>query len=84
MATDTRGLREEHIGKRLRIQLPHGRVEEVDLLELTICQEPEPCCGITYRLLAANHPDESKKDGSVYWVGFGDIEKFQVLGERLA
>jgi hypothetical protein len=84
MPVNTRGLREEHVGKRLRIELPLGRVEEVDLLELTVCQEPEPCCGITYRLLCANHQDESKTEGSVYWVGFGDIERFQVLGERLA
>ncbi len=84
MPVDTRGLREEHVGTRLRIELPHGHVEEIDLLELTVCQEPEPCCGITYRLLAANHQDESKKEGSVYWVGFGDIKKFKVLGERLA
>ena len=84
MPVDTRGLREEHVGKRLRIELPLGRVEEVELLELTVCQEPEPCCGMTYRLLCANRRDESKTEGSVYWVGFGDVNKFQVLGERPA
>jgi hypothetical protein len=84
MPVDTRGLREKHVGKRLRIELPMGQVEEVTLLELTVCQEPEPCCGITYRLLYANHRHQSKKEGSVYWVGFGDIKYFQVLGERLA
>jgi hypothetical protein len=83
MPVDTRGLREEHVGKRLRIELIRGQVEEVNLLELTVCQEPEPCCGITYRLLSTNYRDESKKEGSVYWVGFGDIKNFQVLGERL-
>ena len=84
MPVDTRGLREKHVGKRLRIALPVGQVEEVTLLELTVCQEPEPCCGITYRLLYANHHHQSKKAGSVYWVGFGDIKNFQVLVERLA
>jgi len=84
MPVDTRGLREEHVGKRLRIELPLGQVEEVDLLELTAWQVPEPGCGITYCLLCTNHQDQSKKEGSVYWVGFGDLKNFQVLGERLA
>ena len=84
MPVDTRGLREEHVGTRLRVELPHGHVEEIDLLELTVCQEPEPCCAITHGLLGANHQGESKKEGSVYWVGFGDLKKFKVLGERLA
>ena len=84
MPVDTRGLREEHVGKRLHIDLGLGQVEEVNLLELTVCQEPEPRCGITYRLLRTSQHDESKKEGSVHWVGFGDIKNFQVLGERLA
>ena len=84
MPVDTRGLREEHVGTRLRIEVPLGLVEEIYLLELTVCQEPEPCCAITHGLLGANRQDESKKEGSVYWVGFGDIKKFKVLGERLA
>jgi len=84
MPVDTRGLREEHVGKRLRIALALGQVEEVNLLELTVCHEPEPCCGITYRLLCTSQGDEYKKEGSVYWVGFGDIKNFQVLRERLA
>jgi hypothetical protein len=84
MPVDTRGLHEEHVGMRLRIELPHAHVEKIDLLELTVCQEPEPCCAITHGLLGANHRDESKQAGSVYRVGFGDIKKSKVLGERLA
>ena len=70
MPIPTRGLREQHVGKRLRI-------------ELTVCQEAEPCRGVTYRLLCANHHDQSKKEGLVYWVGSAGIESFQALGERL-
>ena len=81
MPVDTHGLCEEHIGKRLRIELSNGHVEEVSVLELTVCEKPEPCCGLTYRLLRADDGDESKKQGSVHWVGFGDIERFEVLGE---
>jgi hypothetical protein len=81
MPVNTRGLQEQHVGRRLRIELSSGGIEEVSVLELTVCEEPEPCCGITYRLLWTNHIDESKKEGSVYWVGFGEIKNFAVLGE---
>jgi hypothetical protein len=84
MPVDTRGLREEHVGKRLRIELGQGQIEEVNLLELTVCPELEPCCGITYRLLHTNHHDQHKQEGSVYWVGFDNIKNFRVVGERLA
>jgi hypothetical protein len=81
---DTRGLKDWHIGKRLRIELSSGQVEEVRALELTICEPPEACCGLTYRLLCTNRNSESKQVGSVHWVGFEDIENFQVLGDSLA
>jgi hypothetical protein len=80
MPVDTRGLRQEHIGKRLRVELAGGEINEVDLLELTICDPPEPCCGITYRLLASNRGDGPKENGEVYWTAFADIETFQSLG----
>ena len=57
----TRGLTENHLGNRLRVQLATGDVEEVDALELTVCDPPEPCCGLTW-------PSEAKAEGSVYWV----------------
>ncbi len=81
MPVDTRGLREEHIGKRLRVELASGEVDEIDLLELTICDPPEPCCGITYRLLSTNQGNRTKENGEVYWTGFADIAKFELLGE---
>ena len=81
MPVDTHGFKEQHIGKRLRIELASGAIEEIRLLELTVCAEPEPCCGITYRLISADHPGKSKEEGSVHWVGFGDIKSFQILGD---
>jgi hypothetical protein len=80
MAVDTRGLRQEHVGKRLRVALAGGEIDEVDLLELTVCSEPEPCCGITYRLLWTNRSGGAKAQGEIYWTGFREIENFQVLG----
>jgi hypothetical protein len=49
--------------------------------ELTLCPEPEPCCGITYRLLSTNRGDGAKEQGQVYWTEFVDINNFQILGE---
>lgn len=81
MPVDTRGLRPEHVGKRLRVELAGGEVEEVNLLELTVCPEPEPCCGITYRLLSTNQTGNGKEQGSTYWTAFSKIENFRVLGD---
>ncbi len=81
MPIDTRGLHQEHIGKRLRLELTGGEVDEIKLLELTICEPPEPCCGITYTLLSANRSDGSKERGGTYWTAFGEIENFRVLGD---
>jgi hypothetical protein len=54
---------------------------EIRLHELTVCAKPEPCCGITYILISTNRPDGKKEAGSAYWTAFGEIEKFQVLGD---
>ncbi len=81
MQVDTRGFHERHIGKDLRIELASGEVERIHLLELTVCEKPEPCCGITYTLLSTTDGGGAKKEGQVYWTGFGDIKNFEVLGE---
>jgi hypothetical protein len=80
MPVDTRGLRQEHVGKHLRVELADGEIDEVNLLELTVCPEPEPCRGITYTLLSTNRTGGSKEQGGTYWTAFGEIENFQVLG----
>jgi hypothetical protein len=78
MPVDTRGLEQEHVGKRLRLILAAGEREDVRLLEMTVCDEREPCCGIVYDLLATNG---TRTVGSTYWMGFDDIKTFQVLGD---
>ena len=83
MPVDTRSFSEQHVGKRLRLELSDGRIEEIELLELTICEEPEPCCGITYRLIRTYRIDNSKIPGAVYWTGFSTIAKFEILGDSL-
>jgi len=81
MPVDTRGLRQEHVGKRLRVEFAGGEIDEVNLLELTICPEPEPCCGITYTLLSTNQTRGDKEQGGTYWTSFSNIENFRVLGD---
>ena len=81
MPIDTRGLHQKHVGKRLRVELSGGEVDEIELLELTICEPPEPCCGITYTVLSTNRSAGSKAQGGTYWTAFGEIENFQVLGD---
>lgn len=82
MPVDTRGLGDEHIGKRLRLELRDGHHEEVELLELTVCTKPEPCCGATYRLLHSGPADVNKQEGSVYWIGFGEIKSFDRVAKE--
>jgi hypothetical protein len=77
-------LRDYHLGKRLRMQLSTGEVEDVVALELTVCDPPEPCCGLTYRLIRASEDSTSKTEGSVYWTGFSNIENFRIIGDRAA
>jgi hypothetical protein len=81
MPVDTRGLNLSHIGKRLRVDLARGESMEIRLHELTVCEEPEPCCGITYILLSTNRPGNGKENGPGYWTGFKEITDFQVLGD---
>jgi hypothetical protein len=78
---DTRGLHEGLVGKRLRIQISDGEVQDVLLHELTVCSKPEPCCGITYVLISTNHSDGAKEKGAAYWTAFGEIDNFEVLGD---
>jgi hypothetical protein len=81
MPVDTRGFDQGHVGKRMRVELSGGELLDIRLHEMTVCAKPEPCCGITYSLLSSNRPGAKRDKGGVYWTGFGDIEKFQVLGD---
>lgn len=81
MRVDTRGLNQRHVGKRMRVELQGGESLEVRLHELTVCARPEPCCGITYILLSTNRLDGKRDKGVAYWTSFGEIEKFEVLGD---
>jgi len=77
MPIDTHGLTEAHVGKRLSVALTDGDAIGIQLLELTVCDPPEPCCGITYRLLSAEKPKASRQVGEVYWTSFNEISNFE-------
>ena len=79
MPVDTRGFDQEYVGKRMRVELVDGEALEIRLHELTVCAKPEPCCGITYVLISSNRSD--RNEGAAYWTSFGEIEKFEVLGD---
>jgi hypothetical protein len=81
MPVDTRGLNQGHVGKRMQVELANGEVLEIRLHDLTVCAMPEPCCGLTYVLISANCSDGNREEGAAYWTAFGDIKKFQVLGD---
>ncbi len=81
MPVDTRGFNQEHVGKRMGAELADGESLEILLHELTVCAKPEPCCGITYTLLSTNRSDGKRDQGAAYWTAFGEIEKFEVLGD---
>jgi hypothetical protein len=81
MPVDTRGLNQAHVGKRMRVELADGESLEIRLHELTVCAKLEPCCGITYILISTNRSDGKRENGAAYWTAFGEIEKFQVLGD---
>ena len=81
MPVDTRGLTQDHLGKRIRVELADGESLEIRLHELTVCAKPEPCCGITYILLSSNRSDGKRESGAAYWTPFREIEKFKVLGD---
>src|SRR5216684_1316632 len=80
MPVDTHGLNPDHVGKKMRVELTSGELLEIRVHELTVCAKPEPCCGITYILLATNRNDEKREKGAAYWMAFGEIEKFKVFG----
>ena len=81
MLVDTKGFGREHVGQRLRVALTSGEVDEIKLLDVTVCDPPQPCCGIVYTVLTTNRPRAGKEQGGTYWTAFGEIEKFQVLGD---
>ena len=81
MQVDTHGLDQAHVGKRMRVELADGELFEIRLHELTVCAELEPCCGITYVLISTNRSDGKRDPGAAYWTAFGEIEKFEVLGD---
>jgi hypothetical protein len=81
MPVDTRGFMQAHVGKRMQVDLADGESLEIRLHELTVCAKLEPCCGITYILLSTNRSDGKRENGAAYWTAFGEIEKFQVLGD---
>jgi hypothetical protein len=81
MLVDTKGLGQEQVGKRLRVALTSGEVDEIKLLDVTACDPPQPCCGIMYTVLSTNQPAGSKTQGGTYWTAFGEIDNFRVLGD---
>jgi hypothetical protein len=81
MPINTRGLRQEHVGKHLRLELAGGEVDEIKLLDVTVCEPPEPCCAIIYTMLSTNRPDGSKEQGGTYSTAFGQIENFREIGD---
>ncbi|HTD85220.1 MAG TPA: hypothetical protein VK850_01460 [Candidatus Binatia bacterium] len=81
MTVDTRGFNQEHVGKRIQVELADGESLEIRLHELTVCASPEPCCGITYILHSTNRSDGKRQNGTAYWTAFGEIVKLQVLGD---
>ena len=81
MPMDTHGLRQEHVGKHLRLELASGEVDEIKLLDVTACDPPQPCCGIMYTVLSTNESVGNKTQGGTYWTAFGEIVEFRVLGD---
>ena len=81
MPVDTRGLNPDHIGKKMRVELTSGEVDEIKLLDVTACDPPQPCCGIMYTVLSTNQSAGSKTQGGTYWTAFGEIDNFRVLGD---
>ncbi len=81
MPVDTRGLNQQHLGKRIQVALADGESLEIRLHELTVCAKLEPCCGITYVLISSNRSNGKREAGAAYWTAFGEIEKVQVMGD---
>src|ERR1041384_7359222 len=74
---DTRGLNQGHVGKRMQVELADGESLEIRLHELTVCDKPEPCCGITYILLSTNRSDGKRDKGAAYWGRFAKLRSFK-------
>jgi len=81
MLADTKGFRQDHVGKHLRVELTNGEVDEIKLLDVTACDPPQPCCGIIYTVVSTNRPGGSKEQGGTYWTAFGEIENFREIGD---
>ena len=81
MFVDTKGLHHDHVGKRLRIELISGEVDEIKLLDVTACDPPQPCCGIIYIVLSTNQSAGGKTQGGTYWTAFNEIGNFRILGD---
>ena len=81
MLVDTKGLHQDHVGKRLRVQLTGGEVDEIKLLDVTACDPPQPCCGITYTVQSTNQSHSRRAPGSTHWTAFDEIRNFRVLGD---
>jgi len=81
MPVDTHGFNPDHVGKKMRLELATGELLEIRVHELTVCAKLEPCCGITYILISTNRSDKKREKGAAYWTPFGEIQKFQVLGD---
>jgi hypothetical protein len=81
MPVDTRGIQPSHVGKRLHVHLSSGEAMDIALLELTVCEKPEPCCGITYDLLSTSVRNGAREIGGTYWTAFHEIATFQLSGE---
>ena len=79
MLFNTKGLIQEHVGKRLRIELASGEVDEIKLLDITACDPPQPCCGIMYTVLSTNQSASNKTQGGTYWTAFAEIDNFRVV-----
>jgi hypothetical protein len=77
MPVDTHGLQQQHVGKRLRVTFADGQTQEIKVVDVTVCDEPEPCCGIIYDLIAT----DSTRKVSTHWAAFDEIKTFQVLGD---
>ena len=86
MEFDMRGIRQEHIGKRLKIEFTDGEVCEGELLEVGTCDEHASCCGMTFDLRTTNRPEKhrgafEKTKHPAIWSEIEFVKSFEVLGD---
>jgi len=76
MLADTKGFHQEHVGKRLRIDLTSGEVDEIKLLDVTACDPPQAV--LRDHVHRALHKSQrwQQSQGGTYWTAFGEIDKF--------